>query len=111
MRACTAGPWFGQGPDRVYDVMRKPYGEMFTNLSCQWAHMSEYLHFDLFENDLSLLGTTVFRQRRGVAIRGVLSAQCASSYCMFQEFQWLSTHGGSRVWAKIPELLAQPFLF
>ena len=109
IRACTAGPWFGLGPDRVHDVMRKAYGDMFTNLS--WAHVSEYLHFDLFQNDLFLLGTRVFRQRRGVAIGGVLSAQCASLYCMYREFQWLRAHGGSRAWARIPGLLAQPFRF
>ena len=80
-----------------------------TNLS--WAHVSEYLHFDLFQNDLFLLGTRVFRQRRGVAIGGVLSAQCASLYSMYKEFQWLRTHGGSGAWAQIPGLLAQPFRF
>ena len=109
IHTCTAGPWFGLGPDRVHDVMRKAYGDMLTNLS--WAHVSEYLHFDLFENDLFLLGTRVFRQRRGVAIGGVLSAQCASLYCMYNEFQWLSAHGGSGAWARISGLLAVPFRF
>ena len=89
--ACTAGPSFGLGPGRVHDVMGKAHGDMFTNVSR--AHVSEYLHFYLFQNGLFLLGTRVFRQRRGVAIGGVLSAQCASLYCMHTEFQWLRTHG------------------
>ena len=35
--------------------MRKAYGDMFTNLS--WTDVSQYLHFDLFESDLFVLGT------------------------------------------------------
>ena len=58
-----------------------------------------------------LLGSRVLRQKRGVAIGGVLSAQCASLYCMYQECQSLQARGGSGAWAKIPGLLVQPFRF
>ena len=89
--------------------MRKAYGDMFTNLS--GTDVSQYLHFGLFENDLFLLGTRVLRQKRGVAIGGVLSAQCASLYGMYREYWWLKQRGGSRAWVHIPGLLAQPFRF
>ena len=64
------------------DVLRKAYGNLYMNLS--WAQVSQYLHYDLFDNDMFLLGSRVLRQKRGVAIGGVLSAQCASLYCMYQ---------------------------
>ena len=109
IRSCTAGPWFGLGPDRKDDVLRKAYGDLYMNLS--WAQVSKYLHYDLFDNDMFLLGSRVLRQKRGVAIGGVLSAQCASLYCMYHECQWLQARGGSGAWAKIPGLLVQPFRF
>ena len=50
------------------------------------------LHFVLFDNDLFLLGSRVLQERRGVAIAGVLSAQCVLLYCMYRgtcwDFKW-----------------------
>ena len=103
-----------QGPGLVWDTTECTMSGARHMVTCSptgRGRMCRYLHFDLFENDLFLLGTRVFRQRRGVAIGGMLSAQCASLYCMYKEFQWLSAHGGSGAWARIPGLLAQPFRF
>ena len=43
-----------------------------------WTDFSNYLKFDLFFNDIFVLGGQVMRQKRGVAIGGMCSAQCAS---------------------------------
>ena len=40
---------------RLYDVIRKAYGDFYNNLS--EAQVSQYLHFDLIDNDQFLHGS------------------------------------------------------
>ena len=44
--------------------------------------------FDIFFNDIFVLGGQVLRQKRGVAIGGFCSAQSASIFCMQREDFW-----------------------
>ena len=54
---------------------------------CSWFHkvtfteVMEFLTFDLVHNDVVVLGATVMRQCKGIAIGGTTSAQVASAYC------------------------------
>ena len=86
-RRFTAGaPWIALNKySRKWDRLGKGY-DNFSNLS--WTDVRNYMMFDIFFNDIFVLGGQVLRQKRGVAIGGFCSAQCASIYCMQREDFW-----------------------
>ena len=55
-----------------------------------WDDISKYLDYDLEDNASFVVANRVFTQLRGIAIGGVISAQCAELYCMGQEQKYLS---------------------
>ena len=83
LRACNGPPWFGIGDKRQLDVIRKAYGERAVNIP--WQEVQLYVQFDVFHNDCLVLVTRMLRQKRGVPIGGMLSAQLACLYCMLHE--------------------------
>ena len=79
------------------EVMRKAYGDRFENLS--WDDIASYIRFELFANDVFVLGTRIMQQLLGVAIGGVLSSPFATIYCMAREHLWAKAHNFKFPWS------------
>ena len=69
------------------DRMGQGTSRDFVNISEQ--ELLTFLRFELFQNTVFIVGSRVYRQVRGVAIGGTASAQCASLFCMWKEYQAL----------------------
>ena len=88
-------PWVAlSNYSKKWDHLGKGY-DTFTNIS--WTDICNYMKFDLFFNDIFVLGGQVMRQKRGVAIGGMCSAQSASIYCMQREHFWHQQQAGTGV--------------
>ena len=66
IRMKASGMWFGIHEQKHLDVIRKAYGDQYTNIP--WHQVEAYLRFGLFANDCFVLGSRVMRQLLGVAI-------------------------------------------
>ena len=51
------------------DVLRKVYEDEYKNLS--WKNITDFTKFDIFANDVFVVGSRVIHQKGGVAIGGV----------------------------------------
>ena len=60
--------------------------------------------YEVRYNDLFVLGTRVLRQKKGLAIGGMISAQRASLYCMYKEHMFYS-----QPWARACSYMAKFF--
>ena len=77
-RFIKGAPWVALSDySKKWDHLGKGY-DAFTNIS--WTEICNYMKFDLFFNDIFVLGGQVMRQKRGVAIGGMCSAQSASIF-------------------------------
>ena len=75
------GPWLAIHKfDRALDRFGKGPQDQYVNVS--YWDVSAYVHREFHHNDLFVLGTRVLRQKKGVAIGGMISAQLVSMYCM-----------------------------
>ena len=72
---------------RWLDRMGQGTSRDFINISEQ--DLLTFLRLELFQNTVFTVGSRVYRQVRGVAIGGTASAQCASLFCMWKEYQAL----------------------
>ena len=107
IRMKANGMWFGIHEQKHLDVIRKAYGDQYTNIP--WHQVEAYLRFELFANDCFVLGSRVMRQLQGVAIGGVLSSQFATMYCMAREHLW-AQHLTSRYHGPPPALHQDPWV-
>ena len=98
IRMKANGMWFGIHEQKHLDVIRKAYGDQYTNIP--WHQVEAYLRFELFANDYFVLGSRVMRQLLGVAIGGVLSSQFATMYCMAREHLWAQHHDFKVPWSR-----------
>ena len=94
-RFTVGAPWVALSKfTRKWDRLGKGY-DTYSNVS--WADICNYMRYDLFYNDIFVLGGQVMRQRRGVAMGGMCSAQSASIYCMQREDHWHQQQAETRV--------------
>ena len=63
-----------------------------------------YMNFDVYHNDIFLIGSRVAKQKRGVAIGGLCSPQAAQLYCMMREVPFHQTSGTPThtMWSRLP---------
>ena len=65
--------------------------KLFHRIS--FTNVKKFILFDLEANNLFLLGSTLMRQLRGVAIGGNCSAPLACAYCIKREHLYYQTVG------------------
>ena len=51
------------------------------------------MNFDVYHNDIFVIGSRVAKQKRGVAIGGLCSAQAAQLFCMLRELSFITSSG------------------
>ena len=49
------------------------YSEDYTNIT--WDDIQTYIRYDVFDNDFFVVGNRLLRQKKGIAIGGIISAQ------------------------------------
>ena len=64
--------------------------------------ITRYIMFDVHKNDIFTIGGKIFRQKRGVAIGGLCSAQLAELYCMWCECLAHRAGSHSHLWKRLP---------
>jgi hypothetical protein len=80
--------------NRVLDRVGWGYVDEYVNVS--WEEVMAYVRYDLFFNDLFVVGNRIFRQVRGIAIGGIISAQAAELFCMHREILWRGRGAGEQ---------------
>jgi hypothetical protein len=88
IRATKKGLWFCiHKTHRAHDRLGKAYGSDFQEVSIE--DVWRFVDYDLYHNDAFQVGNRIYRQKRGIAIGGVISAQLAELYCILCEYKWL----------------------
>ena len=84
VRACV-GMWFSISK---YGRKLDKFGKCSTQSYhvFHWHQVKQYLEFELFHNNLLVQGPFILRQHKGVPIGGTCSAQLASAYCLWCEY-------------------------
>ena len=83
------GPTFAvHNKNRKLDKIGIGYSGDYTNVS--WEDIATYMNYDLFDSDFFVVGNHLFRQKKGIAIGRIISAQLAELFCMGKELQILS---------------------
>jgi len=72
--------------DRKLDRMGTGYHRFFTNLS--FPEVMTFCRFDVLKNDVFVVGSSVMRQKRGIAIGGTGSAQLANADLFVREHKF-----------------------
>ena len=52
--------------------------------------MKDFLRFDIFHNDIFVIGNAIYEQIKGIAIGGTISAPCANAFCLMREHRFYS---------------------
>ena len=74
--------------NRKLDKIGTGYSGVCTNIT--WKDIVSYMNYDGFDNDFFVVGNRLFRQKKGIAIGGIISAQLAELCCMGKELNFLS---------------------
>ena len=83
------GPTFAiHNKDRKLDKIGIGYSGDFTSIT--WEDIATYVKYDVFDNDFFVVGNRLYRQKKGIAIGGIISAQLAELFCMCKELNFLS---------------------
>ena len=64
------------------------YSEDYTHIT--WEDIQTYIRYDVFDHNFFVVGNRLWRQKKGIAIGGIISAQLAELFCMGKELQFLS---------------------
>ena len=70
------------------DKFGSGYSGDFTNMT--WKDIVTYMNYDVFDNNFFVVGNRLFRQKKGIAIGGIISAQLAEICCTGKEPNFLS---------------------
>ena len=83
------GPIFAvHNKNRKLDKIGIGYSGHFTNVT--WEDIVTYMNYDIFDNYFFVVGNRLFRQKKGIAIGGIISAQSAELFCMGKELHFSS---------------------
>ena len=77
--------------NRKLDRLGRGYTSDFHILSM--SDVLAYMNFDVYHNDIFVIGSRVAKQKRGVAIGGLCSAQAAQLFCMMRELSFNTSSG------------------
>ena len=70
-----------------------------------WTQVMQFMHFDIMQNDTFVIGASIMRQKRGIAIGGTTSAPAACAYCCAREHLFLRQ---VQPWSRVPHLNLHP---
>ena len=88
-RIGSKGPIFAvHNKNKKMDKIGIGYSEDYTNIT--WDDIQTYIRYDVFDNDFFVVGNRLLRQKKGIAIGGIISAQLAELFCMAKELKFLS---------------------
>ena len=52
--------------------------------------LQDFLRFDIFHNDIFVIGNAIYEQIKGIAIGGTISAPCANAFSLMRENNFYS---------------------
>ena len=74
--------------DRKLDRTGSAAPECYTNV--RFTDVNDFLRFDIFHNDIFVIGNAIYEQIKGIAIGGTISASCANAFCLMREHHFYS---------------------
>ena len=95
--------------NRQLDRIGPAYSDEYGALSMD--EVTRYILFDVQHNDMFTVGGKIFRQKRGLAIWGLCSAQLAELYCIWCECHAYRAGSHNHLWRRLFALPLCPYRF